>query len=353
MSINISKNIDLDLDINNYELADILNLFKIPVMFNELHLKQAKVTVLHMHPDKSNLPKEYFIFFTKAYKILYEIYKVRFPDAKKYKEDKFSYTAVIDRELNQNKSKTAHNQEDREYYKTEEEAYKKIQKMDASKFNKWFNEKFEKFRLHDEEQDSGYGDWYRGVSKDDKSGYREVSEGGNGDRDEDDFGGVELDESQNLGGTWSERNAIIEKKKAILRNKMALVQHNEIQSANSTGGGYYGLGREAPQEYSSGLFSSLQYEDLKKAHTETVIPVTMDDYDSKKKYSSINEMQMFRDTERSKYNYSKEYQTTRLDRETALQVEEDMKRAYRLAKQDEIVRDINKRFRSEFHQLTN
>jgi len=326
----------MDLDINNYELNDILRLFKLPVMFDDKHLKQAKITVLQMHPDKSKLPKEYFLFFTKAYKILYEIYKVRFPDAKKYKEDKFSYTAVIDRELNQNKSKTAHNVEDREYHKTEEEAYKKIQKMDASKFNKWFNEKFEKFRLHDEEQDNGYEEWFRGVSKD-----------GSADENENDV--------QEMGGTWAERNAQIERKKAELRNKMALIQHTEIQTANSSGGGggYYGLGREAPQEYSSGLFSSLQYEDLKKAHTETVIPVTAEDYDNRRKYTSTNEMQMFRDIERTSYNYTKEFQTTQLDRETALQVEQDMQRAYRLAKQDEIVREINKRFNSEFHQLTN
>lgn len=335
---------DLDLDINNYELTDILKLFKLPVMFDDKHLKQAKVTVLRMHPDKSKLPKEYFLFFTKAYKILYEIYKVRFPDAKKYKEDKFSYTAVIERELNQNKSKTAHSAEDREYHKSEEEAYKKIQKMDASKFNRWFNDKFDKFRLHDEEQDNGYEDWFRGVSKDD-----------NEDDDEDNDYNSGINESKEMGGSWAERNAKIEQKKAKLRNKMALIQHNEIQTANSSGGGggYYGLGREAPQEYSSGLFSSLQYEDLKKAHTETVIPVTSEDYDNRKKYTSTNEMQMFRDIERSKYDFSKESQTTRLDRETALQVEQDMKRAYRLAKQDEIVREINKRFSSEFHQLAN
>jgi hypothetical protein len=158
-----------------------------------------------------------------------------------------------------------------------------------------------------------------------------------------------------MGGSWAERNAQIERKKAELRNKMALIQHTEIQTANSSGGGggYYGLGREAPQEYSSGLFSSLQYEDLKKAHTETVIPVTAEDYDNRKKYTSTNEMQMFRDIERTNYNYTKEFHTTQLDRETAIQVEQDMQRAYRLAKQDEIVRDINKRFNSEFHQLTN
>lgn len=329
----------MDLEINNYELTDILNLFKLPIMFEEKHLRQAKVVVLQMHPDKSHLPKEYFLFFTKAYKILYEIYKVRFPDAKKYKEDKFSYTAVIERELNQNKTKTAHNVEDREYHKTHEEAYKKIQKMDASKFNNWFNEKFEKFRLHDEEQDNGYEEWYRGTN--------EEGEG----EGQDEIGYA----PQELGGTWTERNERIERKKSELRNKMALIQRNEIQTANSSGGGggYYGLGREAPQEYSSGLFSSLQYEDLKKAHTETVIPVTAEDFDSRKKYASMNEMLTFRDNERIQYNYSKEAQTITLDRETALQVEQDMQRAYRLAKQDEIVREINKKFNSEFYQLTN
>jgi len=327
---NILEN--MDLDINNYELNDILNLFKLPVMFDEKHLKQAKVVVLRMHPDKSNLPKEYFLFFTKAYKILYEIYKVRFPDAKKYKEDKFLYTAVIDRELNQTKSKTAHSAEDREYHASQEEAYKKIQKMDSTKFNTWFNEKFEKFRLRDEEQDNGYEEWFRGISND----------------------GSDDNEVQQMGGSWAERNAQIERKKTELRNKMALVQRTEIQTANSGGGGgYYGLGREAPQEYSSGLFSSLQYEDLKKAHTETVIPVTAEDFDNRRKYTSTNEMQMFRDIDKTNYNYTKEFQTTQLDRETALQVEQDMQRAYRLAKQDEIVREINKRFNSEFHQLEN
>jgi hypothetical protein len=51
------------------------------------------------------------------------------------------------------------------------------------------------------------------------------------------------------------------------------------QDAEHAGGGgsigsSYDLTRERPQEYSSGIFGNLRYEDLKKAHTETVIPVT-------------------------------------------------------------------------------
>ena len=333
---------DMDLDINNYELADILNLFKIPVLFNDKHLREAKVIVLQMHPDKSKLPKEYFLFFTKAYKMLYEIFKVRFPDEKKYKEDKFSYSAVIDRELNQNKTKTAHNVEDREYHKTEEEAYKKLQKMDSTDFNKWFNEKFEKFRMHDDEQDGGYEDWFRNTNKGDVN---------NATGDDDGADPYEL------GDTWSERNERIERKKKMLRDKMALIETNEVMSYDSVGcggsGGYYGLGREAPREYSSGLFSSLQYEDLKKAHTESVIPVTNEDFVNRKKYTSVNEMQMFRDIEKTQYDFSRENHTTKLDQATATQVEQDMQRVFRMAKQDEIARDINAKFKSEFFQITN
>jgi len=336
-------NMDIDLDINNYELADILNLFKIPVLFNDKHLREAKVVVLQMHPDKSRLPKEYFLFFTKAYKMLYEIYKVRFPDEKKYKESGFSYSAVIDHELNQNKVKTAHNAEDREYHKTEEEAYKKLQKMDSKNFNKWFNEKFEKFRMHDEEQDGGYEEWFRNKSN---------NRGDDSDMIDDD--GTEPYE---LGDTWSERNERIERKKKMLRDKMALIERNEIMTLDSVGcggnGGYYGLGREAPQEYSSGLFSSLQYEDLKKAHTESVIPVTNEDFLNRKKYTSVNEMQMFRDMEKTQYDFSREKHITKLDQATALQVEQDMQRVFRMAKQDEIARDINAKFKSEFFQIMN
>ena len=53
---------NLDLDINNYDLNDILNLFKLEIDFDENDLKQAKKIVLQTHPDKSRLPSNYFIF---------------------------------------------------------------------------------------------------------------------------------------------------------------------------------------------------------------------------------------------------------------------------------------------------
>ena len=68
---------DLDLNIDNYDFDDLLNLFNLDYNFTELDLKSAKRRVLMTHPDKSGLEKSYFMFFTKAYKMLSQIYYFR------------------------------------------------------------------------------------------------------------------------------------------------------------------------------------------------------------------------------------------------------------------------------------
>ena len=68
---------DIDLNIDNYSLDDLLQLFKLPVDFQEEDLKRAKKTVLMTHPDKSKLRKEVFLFFCKAYKLIYSVYNFK------------------------------------------------------------------------------------------------------------------------------------------------------------------------------------------------------------------------------------------------------------------------------------
>ena len=58
---------NIDLNIDNYSLEDLLNLFKINIDFNKNDLKRAKNIVLNTHPDKSRLPNEYFFFFSKLF----------------------------------------------------------------------------------------------------------------------------------------------------------------------------------------------------------------------------------------------------------------------------------------------
>ena len=304
---------DLDLDIRNYELRDILNLFKLPSVFNESHMREAKLTVMRTHPDKSGLDKEYFLFFSKAYKILHEVYQVR-AGLSRQKDTKYDDVKEdIDARRNANSDK--------------------LKRMNADEFNRWFNQTFEQNRLHDEEQDSGYGDWLKS------------HDASNNDKEDD-----VMDE----GSTWAQRMEQLDHRKKKLREQ-ALVVRGEVQTFDSiSSGSGYGLSRECPEEHSSNGFGySLAYEDLKKAHTETVIPVTHEDYEAVRKYKNMNELQMSRDVDRRTFNYSETASQSALARSQQLQTEDDMRRAFKLAQQDEIVRDLNKKWTAHFNAIEN
>ena len=87
----------------------------------------------------------------------------------------------------------------------------------------------------------------------------------------------------------TEMNEEIENKKAEIRS---LIQHQDISEMNGNFG-YSIIDNEG--SFQSDLFSNLQYEDLRKAHGESVIPVTHEDYQTRKKFGSVNEMQNYRD----------------------------------------------------------
>ena len=304
---------DLDLDIRNYELRDILNLFNMPSIFTEGHMREAKLTVMRTHPDKSGLDKEYFLFFSKAYKILHEVYQVR-AGLSRQKDAKYDDVKEdIDARRNTNSDK--------------------LKRMNADEFNRWFNQTFEQNKLYDEEHDSGYGDWLK-----------------SNDDDSDNADNEELGE----GSTWAQRMEQLDRRKNKLREQ-ALVVRGEVRSLDSFG---YGLARDRPEEHSSGLSvgafgsgSGLAYEDLKKAHTESVIPVTHEDYDAIRKYKNMNELQMSRDVDRRTFNYSET--ESLMVRSQQLQAEDDMRRAFKLAQQDEIVRDINAKWMAQFNAIEN
>ena len=63
-----------NLNILDYSLDDVLNLFKLTIDFTEDDLVLAKKIVYKTHPDKSKLHPDYFRFYFNAYKVLYEIY---------------------------------------------------------------------------------------------------------------------------------------------------------------------------------------------------------------------------------------------------------------------------------------
>ena len=68
---------EIDLNLDNYNLAELLNLFKLKNNFNIDDLKTTKKIVMKLHPDKSGLDKEYFLFYCKAFRMLKQIYEFR------------------------------------------------------------------------------------------------------------------------------------------------------------------------------------------------------------------------------------------------------------------------------------
>jgi hypothetical protein len=372
----------LDLNIDNYNLPDILSLFNLPTLFNEDDLKRAKLAVLKTHPDKSQLPKEYFLFFTKAYRIVHQIYTIRHPATNEHytqhvertprssavpslrcvAKDTLSapYTpidaaaagkSVVD--YNRLMRAEGHRADaDDEYARdTHERMKRRLDEMmtgsgtsngtgtgaaKVSEFNRWFNEKFEQYRLKDDEAETGYDAWFRDTG------------------DTADAATTAEDD----GGSWADKVTRLNQKKQALRNKYALVERQELEYAGGGGGGGgggYDLTRERPQEYSSGIFGNLRYEDLKKAHTETVIPVTEEDYYNTRRFNSINELQTFRDqSRRDLYKQTSKAEQERIYEQTRMrQEEEDTRRAFILAKQDEISRDIHKKLYSDMFRLEN
>ena len=301
---------NLDLDIKNYKLEDITNLFKIPIVFDEAELRKAKLIVLQTHPDKSKLPKEYFLFFSSAYKMLYQVFTFRNGKNRNKKEN---YKEIIDEE-------TVDPSED-----SMKLCVEKVKRLNASEFNKLFNEHYQKCKIQMDE-DAGYEEWFRSQQIDDD------------------------DSSNTETQTWDQRVSKIDRKKQTLRESLSLISNNELQSVNIYGGGSqgYALGQGAPKEHSSGLFSSLQYEDLKKAHTETVIPVTHEDFVNSKKFNNSQDLKVFRDVNLKSYNYDKQEAINKKNAQTYVEEEENTHRAFTMAKQDELAQEMNKKFNGSF-----
>jgi len=290
----------LDLNIHNYELNDLLNLFKLPFHFEESHLKEAKKMVLKTHPDKSGLDKEYFLFFSQAYKYLLKIYSLR-----------------------QSSTTTNTEYEKDDLWKNEHNVLidGKISSMDQKDYNKWFNETFEKMKMKDDVEETGYGDWLK--SNDD----------------------IVTDKISNSG----EMNEYIQNKKQELR---ALVVHNDFQ--DSVNGRGDNLIREVPENYGSGMFDKLQFEDLRKAHVESVIPVTDEDFHNRKKYATVDELNRAR-TQDSVAN-EKEWFSSHEDKLNNLKTADEdinIRRAYKLLNQDEQARENYNKFWSDLKRLEN
>lgn len=290
----------MDLDITNYDYDDIIKLFNISKQFNEEDLKSAKKRVLASHPDKSGLDKSYFLFFSSAYKILFNIYNFR---------EKHSSLTNLN---NYNENYDAHKDE-----VNEELIHKIMTTKSTQEFNKWFNEQFTNMKIANDYEENGYGDWLNSSNNEETIKCTDINS----------------------------IHKIMEEKKKVLRSNN-LIKKKDISEFNNSN--YCDLTNSKPEDYSSGLFSKFQYEDLKKAHEESIIPVTNED--NTNNYTSYDDIK-FKRTQQSivpmKTDEANKYLNKSKEHENAL----SSMRAYNLFKQDEINKKNNDKFWNNLKRL--
>lgn len=239
--MNVLQINNLDLNIQNYNFDDILKLFKLSINYNENDLKEVKRLVLFMHPDKSGLDKSFFLFYSSAFKILHTLY---FSTLKNMSNEKIQNQTYKNIEIINDDTK---------------ELLNKIKQEKNKNFNKWFNEEFEKLNCNFDDEGDGYGNWLKQ--------------------------NIDLPQQETIYNI-NDLHKNIEKRKKEVQN---IVKYNGI-------GEHYNSSIccstliDNKNSYESDIFSgNFKYDDIKKAYTESVIPVENNNISNKSYEEFLND----------------------------------------------------------------
>ena len=93
-----------NLDIHMYSLDELLELFGLNYNLSFEDLKKAKKKVLMSHPDKSRLDPKYFLFYKKAYEVIFQFYENQNKHKKSF-ENEQNYNPGSQGDLNDSTNK--------------------------------------------------------------------------------------------------------------------------------------------------------------------------------------------------------------------------------------------------------
>ena len=234
-----------NLNIHMYSFQEILDLFQLPSTFGEQELKRAKMMVLKMHPDKSRLPSEYFLFYKKAFEFVVDYYKESIKTSAEVPKEEIVYEALnIEKQMSRKIQST-------------------MKEIGTEQFQNKFNRLFEEnmAKKIDESQNA----WFK-----------------NNDP-------IYSTESvQNASGIGQAIDQIKEK-------NAALIKHRGIETMvyGNRGNSLYDNDTEESDEYvTCDPFSKLKFDDLRKVHKDqTVFAVGERDFAKMRVYNSTDELQ--------------------------------------------------------------
>jgi hypothetical protein len=226
-----------NLNVSMYSLEEILGLFNLSYDIDLEGIKRAKKKVLMSHPDKSRLPSEYFIFYKRAFEVVVQFYEEQTRHNRKPTNEPMQYSNmnVVDKNVKRT-----------------------INEMKTKDFQKKFNEIFEQNMTT--KPDPNRNEWFR--------------------KDEplyNDLGNVS---AQNMGRAFD-----------TIKSKNALsIRNSGIQTLG--GGGTNLYDEDDDDKYvTCDPFSKLKFDDLRKVHKDqTILAVSEKDYDTMRKYSSMDNL---------------------------------------------------------------
>lgn len=239
-----------NLDISMYSFKEVLELFNInsdePTVQD---VKNAKKTVLMTHPDKSKLDSKYFLFFKKAFDVLYNYYQNNLKQNIDIDNADTDYKDYFD--IDDNKGIQSY-----------------IGKIEKSKFNSKFNRLFEE-NANIKKTDVEQNNWF----KDEKPVFEDQEET------------VNANSMNSVFNKFKERNN-------------AVVVHKDVQEMLYNSGSNIYDEENNDTYVTSDPFSKLKFDDLRKVHKdETVFSVGENDFNKVKQYGSMDEYKYARNSQ--------------------------------------------------------
>ena len=240
-----------NLNLQMYSFTELLNLFHLDDVstLSDAKMKAAKMMVLKMHPDKSRLPPDYFLFYKKAFDIVLEFYRQQ---------------QRVDQPLPK---------EEIQYIPSTRHSVPKvaatIEKMDKGEFHDKFNQLFEDNMLNKTKQQDAATrlQWFT--------------------QEDPLYAGIEM-----LNGNGGAIHRNMESLKQQ-QQPQHLAKYQGVQTLYSRGGNafYEDEDNEDADYIHVDPFSKLKFDDLRKVHKDqTVIPVSESDLQHTHAYGSVEEL---------------------------------------------------------------
>ena len=232
-----------NLDISMYSLKELLGLFDLTYDIDLEGIKRAKKKVLMLHPDKSKLSSEYFLFYKRAFEIVVHFYEENNRQNKTVPTEPVKYSPMNTSE------------------RTSKQLNAVIQEMKKSEFHEKFNEIFEKNMA--KSIDPTKNDWFK--------------------KEEPIYNIGENVSAQNMGRVF---DTIKEKNSHIV-----LYQGVQTLNAGNSGTNLYDDEDDGNAYVTCDPFSKLKYDDLRKVHKDqTVLAVSERDFSKVQQYSSMDHL---------------------------------------------------------------